>query len=279
MRLLLNDKKVLILSVFVAGLCSLVYELLISTTAAYFLGDSVKQFSVTIGLYLAAMGLGSYVSRLFKTHLLRSFIAVEWLLGIVGGLSVLGTTGVVIPYSCSSWIHSIHRGIDVARAAGLAHVAAATGSTSEQAVQRLYGLPDMALLDMGDFAGGLLKYLRDHPLPRLTIAGGFAKLAKLAQGHLDLHSGKSRVDTGFLAEVLGELGAAPEVVDRARACETGAQVLAVARDYDLPLADVVAARAAAVAQETAGDQVKVEVLIFDRDGSKLGSSEAVPLGA
>ena len=48
-------------------------------------------------------------------------------LGIVGGLSILGTTGIVIPYSCSAWIHSIHRGIDVARAAGLDHVAGSTG--------------------------------------------------------------------------------------------------------------------------------------------------------
>ena len=56
----------------------------------------------------------------------------------------------------------------------------------------LYGLPEMALLDMGDFAGGTLKYLRRHPVPRLTLAGGFAKLAKLAQGHLDLHSARSR---------------------------------------------------------------------------------------
>jgi cobalt-precorrin-5B (C1)-methyltransferase len=116
----------------------------------------------------------------------------------VGGISILGTTGIVHPFSCSAWIHSIHRGIDVARAAGLDHVLGATGSTSEAAAQALYGLPEIALLDMGDFAGGLLKYLRDHPVPKLTIAGGFAKLTKLAQGALDLHSGRSQVDMEFL---------------------------------------------------------------------------------
>src|ERR1700687_2467243 len=83
-------------------------------------------------------------------------------LGIVGGLSILGTTGIVVPYSCSAWIHSIQRGIDVARAAGFEHIAAATGTTSERAVQRLYDLPEAALIDMGDFAGGTLKYLRRH---------------------------------------------------------------------------------------------------------------------
>src|SRR5689334_17623142 len=88
-------------------------------------------------------------------------------LGIIGGLSVLGTTGVVVPYSCASWIHAIHRGIDVARAAGLSHIAAATGAVSESAVQQLYGLPGHALIDMGDFVGGTLKYLRAHPVDRL----------------------------------------------------------------------------------------------------------------
>src|SRR3954467_12337394 len=72
-------------------------------------------------------------------------------LGILGGLSVLGTTGIVVPFSCASWIHAIHRGIDVARAAGLDHIAAATGNTSERAVQRAYDLPDHGLIDMGDF--------------------------------------------------------------------------------------------------------------------------------
>ena len=65
-----------------------------------------------------------------------------------------------MPYSCSAWIPSIHSGIDVARAAGLTHIAGATGATSEGAVQKLYGLPETALIDMGDFVGGMLKYLR-----------------------------------------------------------------------------------------------------------------------
>jgi len=63
-------------------------------------------------------------------------------LGILGGLSILGTTGVVHPFSCSAWIHSIHRGVDVARAENAPHAIAATGSTSEDAAQKIYNLPD-----------------------------------------------------------------------------------------------------------------------------------------
>ncbi len=62
-----------------------------------------------------------------------------------------------------------------------------------------YGLPLEAMIDMGDFAGGLLKYLRDHPVARVTIGGGFGKMVKLAQGALDLHSGRSQVDLAWLA--------------------------------------------------------------------------------
>ena len=124
-------------------------------------------------------------------------------LGIVGGISILGTTGIVRPFSCSAWIASIHRGIDVARAAGEPHVAGTTGATSEQVVQELYGLPQGAMLDMGDFVGGLLKYLRRHPVSRLTIGGGIGKMTKLAQGALDLHSARSQVDFSALARDLG----------------------------------------------------------------------------
>src|SRR6516164_2329441 len=164
-------------------------------------------------------------------------------LGIEGGLSILGTTGIVIPYSCSAWIHSIRRGIDVARAAGLGHIAASTGATSERAVQRLYALPDHALIDMGDFAGGVLKYLRGHPVVRLTIAGGFAKLAKLADGYLDLHSARSRVDTMPLGEMLATLGADNAEVEAARAAASAAEILARSGSKAGALARLVAARA------------------------------------
>lgn len=83
-----KEISILIASIFIAGLCSIVYELLISTASSYFLGDSVKQFSMTIGLYMAAMGVGSYFSRLIKTNLLSKFIAVEIALGFIGGMSV-----------------------------------------------------------------------------------------------------------------------------------------------------------------------------------------------
>ena len=193
-------------------------------------------------------------------------------LGIEGGLSILGTTGVVVPYSCSAWIHSIQRGIDVARANGFAHVAGCTGSTSERAVQAHYGLPDAAMLDMGDFAGGLLKYLRRHPLPRLTIGGGFAKLAKLAAGHLDLHSGRSQVDLDWLAERCLEAGGAPELAEAVRGANTANQVLELARQARLPLGDLVAARARATAEGVLGADsgVALEVLIVDRQGQFVG---------
>lgn len=197
-------------------------------------------------------------------------------LGIIGGLSILGTTGVVVPFSCSAWIHSIHRGIDVARATGTRHAAACTGSTSEAAVQRLYGMPEGALLDMGDFAGGLLKYLRRHPLQRLTIAGGFGKLCKLAAGQLDLHSGRSQVDFDLLAQILSALGAAPALVETARGANTAKQVLDLATAAGLPLADAVAARARETALGVLAGETDVEVLVVDRAGNPVGKAAGWP---
>ena len=192
-------------------------------------------------------------------------------LGILGGLSVLGTTGIVVPYSCAAWVDSIQRAVDVARAAGLSHLAAVTGAASEAGVRALYpDLPDLAVIDVGDFMGGLLNYLRRHPVAKLTIAGGFAKTAKLAAGHLNLHSKASEIDFGWLAGVLAECGATPDQVAATRAAGTAMAVLELARAANLPLADAIAARARAVAFEAAERRVPVEIAVFDRSATLVG---------
>lgn len=180
-------------------------------------------------------------------------------LGIFGGLSILGTTGVVRPFSCAAWIASIHRGVDVARATGQAHVAGCTGATSERVVQGLYDLPDHAMLDMGDFAGGLLKYLRRHPVDRLTIGGGIGKLTKLAQGAVDLHSGRSQVDFEQLADWMGQ----PELAG----CNTALEAVTRAPE----LAAEVARRAVTAARGILGPEAPttLDIVVINRAGTIL----------
>ncbi|WP_409485519.1 cobalt-precorrin-5B (C(1))-methyltransferase [Arsenicicoccus dermatophilus] len=196
-------------------------------------------------------------------------------IGILDGLSILGTTGVVVPYSCSAWIDSIRRGIDVSEALGLEHVAGCTGSTSERVVSELYDLPTPALLDMGDFVGAVLKYLKQHPRPRLTICGGFAKISKLANGHLDLHSGRSQVDKAHLASLAASVGAEdhPGLVDRLLQVNTGLEALTLCQEAGVPLGDAVAQAARDVALGVVDTApVAIEVLCIDRSGTIVGKA-------
>jgi len=198
-------------------------------------------------------------------------------LGILGGLSILGTTGIVHPFSCSAWIHSIHRGVDVARAAGLTHVVGATGSASEDAARALYPeLPEIAWLDMGDFAGGLLKYLRAHSVERVTIAGGFAKLTKLAQGAMDLHSGRSQVDFDFLADIAGDIS--PDKTDALRpailAANTAKAVLELCANEGIDLSAAIAERARQSATGILrGAPVTTHIVVVDREGTVLARTD------
>jgi cobalt-precorrin-5B (C1)-methyltransferase len=199
-------------------------------------------------------------------------------LGIVGGLSILGTTGIVVPFSCAAWIDTIYRGIDVARAAGLSHIAGSAGSTSEAAVKALHGLPDIALIEMGDFAGGMLKYLRKHEVAKVTIAGGFAKMTKLGQGLLDLHSGRGDVDFSWLAARCAEAGAGVDLIARAKIANSAREVLdltsAESIDIGAPIAEAAWRTAATVLR---GSAIALEIAVFDRDGHLLARTPFLPV--
>jgi cobalt-precorrin-5B (C1)-methyltransferase len=122
---------------------------------------------------------------------------------------------------------------------------------------------------MGDFVGGMLNYLRRHPVERLTIAGGVAKMTKLAQGLLDLHSRRGAVDLNFLAQQAAAAGATAALCDDILSANTAAQAFALAAAKGVALGDAVAA---AAWQTAAGvlDATAIEILVIDRDQNLVG---------
>lgn len=207
-------------------------------------------------------------------------------LGIMGGLSILGTTGIVRPYSCAAYIASIHQGIDVAAANGLTHIAATTGSTSETAIKTRYELNDMGLIEMGDFVGALLKHLRKEatsssPIKKVSICGGFGKISKLANGHMDLNSRSSSIDFEQLAEVAKALNADQSVLDKILEANTSMQVFQICRDARILIGDELCKaalnEARRVLRTLPENTVTLEVYSVDRQGQFIGyASEESP---
>lgn len=191
-------------------------------------------------------------------------------LGILGGLSILGTSGIVRPFSCAAYIASIHQGIDVAKTNGYSHIAACTGNASEDTMRRVYQLPDIALIEMGDFVGAVLKHLRKVPVDKLSLCGGFGKISKLAAGHMDLHSRHSSIDLPQLARWAGDMGADAALQHAICEANTSQQALAMASDLGVGLGDEVCRHARAFARSVVPASVQVEVFAIDRQGGIVG---------
>ena len=197
-------------------------------------------------------------------------------LGIIGGISILGTTGIVRPFSCAAYIASIHQGIDVARSNDITHIAATTGNASEDAIKAHYQLDEMALIEMGDFVGAVLKHVRkveqggDCKLSKLSLCGGFGKISKLAQQHMDLNSRASSIDLGALADLAQTLGADDELVEKMTQSNTSVEALKFAQQAGLSLADAVCAEALNFARHYIPAHMDLEVWAIDRRGQFVG---------
>lgn len=194
-------------------------------------------------------------------------------LGIVGGLSILGTTGIVRPFSCAAYIASIHQGVDVARENGQTHLAACTGSSSERVAVEVLGLPEIAIIEMGDFAGAFLKYFRRHPVDRLSFVAGFGKLCKLADGHLDLHSRHSSIDFGHLAQWAESKGASESLIQQITTANTSLEAWLYADKAGVDLARLVCEKALAVIASVVGLKIPIEVIAIDRGARVIGRAE------
>ncbi|HEY3894579.1 MAG TPA: cobalt-precorrin-5B (C(1))-methyltransferase [Pseudonocardiaceae bacterium] len=132
-------------------------------------------------------------------------------LGIEGGISILGTTGIVRPFSTASWRASVEQAVAVMAAQQVPTLVLATGGRTERGAMRLLPhLPEVAFVEVGDFTGAALRRAVEHGLTEVVFVGMIGKLTKLAAGVLMTHYTRSKVDTGLLAEITTAHGGSAE---------------------------------------------------------------------
>ncbi|WP_134704052.1 cobalt-precorrin-5B (C(1))-methyltransferase [Ammoniphilus sp. YIM 78166] len=146
-------------------------------------------------------------------------------LGILGGISILGTRGIVVPFSTSAYKASIVQAINVAMTNGCDHLVLSTGGRSEKYAMELYPeLPEEAFIEMGDFVGFSLLQCKRKNARKITLVGMMGKFSKVAQGVMMVHSKSAPVDFGFLAQVARESGVPEDLVDDILGANTASQV-------------------------------------------------------
>lgn len=197
-------------------------------------------------------------------------------IGILGGISILGTTGIVRAMSTASWRASVVQAIDVAAANSIEHIVLTTGGRTEKFARQLFPeLPELAFVQMGIFTGTSLKRAREKGVPRVTLGVMIGKLAKIAAGKMQTHVAGNQVDCTFLAGVARDLGAAEELACAIEKANTGRHVqeLIEAAGFTV-FHDRLCELAAAKSLAAAGGPVAVEVILFDFEGHVLGRAMA-----
>lgn len=193
-------------------------------------------------------------------------------LGLLGGISILGTTGIVRPYSTAAFKSSVMQEIDVAEAGGLRELVLTTGGKSEQYAMALYPqLPEQAFIQVGDFIGVGIKQCAKRGIARAIIVGMMGKLSKMANGKMQTHAAGSEVDMEFLASLAAELSASDELVAAIRQANTARHVLELCREAGLVgITSLVCKRVVEHCQVHAGGKLAVETCLVDFGGSLLG---------
>ncbi|WP_281885180.1 cobalt-precorrin-5B (C(1))-methyltransferase [Paenibacillus sp. YYML68] len=146
-------------------------------------------------------------------------------LGILGGISILGTRGIVVPFSTAAYKASVAQAIRVAVKGGVEHIVLSTGGRTEKYGMELYPeLPEEAFVEMGDFVGFAVQQCARQGIRRITLVGMMGKFSKVAQGVMMVHSKSAPVDFGFLAQLAEAAGSPPEVIEQVLGANTAAQV-------------------------------------------------------
>ena len=155
-------------------------------------------------------------------------------LGIIGGISILGTTGIVEPLSLSAYTDSIICALDVAVAGGLTEVVFSTGRSSEKVAEKLLKLDERAFIIVGDHMGFALEAASERErIKRVSVAGQFGKFTKLASGHFKTHCTDSSVELAVLADIAGDKGAGDGLTKKIQNANTAREVFFLLKEAGL----------------------------------------------
>ncbi|HET7149614.1 MAG TPA: cobalt-precorrin-5B (C(1))-methyltransferase [Candidatus Nitrosopolaris sp.] len=196
-------------------------------------------------------------------------------LGIIGGISILGTTGIVFPYSTASFAAAIRQALDVARAMGDEQVVLTTGGRSEDFAKELFAraLPEHCFIQMGDFAGYSIRHCALKQIRKATIAGFVGKLTKMSMGIKQTHVRGSHVDMEFMAHVASECF--PEIpmsiLQEIRNANTARHVFEIIMNYQITgFFDLICKKVYEQMHDYSKGELELEVIMFDFDGKVSG---------
>ncbi|MBI3329062.1 MAG: cobalt-precorrin-5B (C(1))-methyltransferase, partial [Nitrospinae bacterium] len=196
-------------------------------------------------------------------------------LGILGGLSILGTTGIVVPYSHAAFKVSILKAIRVARVNGCTHLVLTPGGKSEAFAQQAFYLPEGAFIEVGDFVAQAMAYCRRYRPDRVTFGALPGKFSKVAAGQLETHSKEGEVDFRFLAEVGATAGLPPTVLDNIQTAILAREVFARVKEEPghAHFFRLLALAAQQSLAQAAQGVFPVEAVLFDFDGAVLARAD------
>jgi cobalt-precorrin-5B (C1)-methyltransferase len=204
-------------------------------------------------------------------------------LGILGGISILGTTGKVFPYSTAAWRASVIQAVEVAAKNSTAKVVMATGGRSERFAMQIFPeLPEVAFVELSVFTGDGLKTCITHGVQTAAFVGMIGKMVKTAQGHMTTHVAGNQVDFEFLAQLCQEVEAPAGLVEAVAQANTGRHFLELCQAWGWlkPVERVVEralARCLAFIEAQRG-MLELEVILVDFEGAVLARAKGGQAG-
>ena len=195
-------------------------------------------------------------------------------IGIMGGISILGTSGIVIPYSTASFAAAIRQQIAVVSSMNDDNVVLTTGGRSEDFARAIIELPDHSFIQMGDFSGYTIKQCAKQGLKKAYVAGFIGKLAKMAAGVKQTHVKGGKVDMKFLSELAKRCDAKSDTISKILGANTARNVQEIIMEDKVDgFFDEVTKEACNQMRQHSEEKIPVEVILFDFDGKVLSKDK------